>query len=425
MLLTTAGNLRADDATNTQYQLELLQAQNAKLDALVRQQQAVIESLNQRVGNIEAQAVPAGLPGAVPGEPAGGLATNPSGNFSPGKVNLSGEGSLAFFHSDTAGAYPNSEFRVDEARLFVEAPVWGEVYFFSELVLAARDNAGLGLTLGELYLDFENVSQLWGRERMLNVRVGRMDIPFGEEYFRRDSIDNPLISHSLSDLWGIDEGIELYGGMGKFNYAVAVQNGGFSGTHDYDSDKSVAGRLSYDPTRWLHLSASGMRTGNLDAVDDLWSELWFGNNWIGAIGSGNATKFKANVVEGDVVIRLPHGYLRAFGGYLHYDDNDPVVNNQRDVYYYTVEPVYDLTRKLYAAARFSQVFAPEGFRILGNGTAFAPMTDAIWQLSLGLGYRFSPQLVLKAEYTFTRGQELDGSQRDQEDFFGAAAAFKF
>lgn len=343
VLLTTAGAVRADDATNTQRQLELLQAQNAKLDTLVRQQQAVIDNLNRRVGEIEAKATPpAGDPGAVPGEPAGGLATNPAGGLKFGRVNLSGEGSLAFFHTGSEGAYPNSEFRVDEAKLFVEAQVWNEVYFFTELDLATRNYDGLELHLGELYLDFESVSKLWGHDRLLSVRVGRMDIPFGEEYFRRDSLDNPLISHSLSDLWGIDEGLELYGGMGKFNYVVAVQNGGFSGSHDYDSDKSVAGRLSYDPTRWLHLSASGMRTGDLDAEDDYWSELWFGNAWLGSLGSANTTEFNATLVQGDIVIKLPHGYLRAFGGYVHYDDNDPNANNQRDVYYYTVEPMYDL-----------------------------------------------------------------------------------
>ena len=426
LLLTTSGAFGADDpATATQRQLELLQEQNAKLDALVRQQQAVIDSLNQRVGNIEQAAINRGDAGATPGEPAGGLGTNPSGGFQFGKVNLSGEGGVGFFYSQPDGAYPNGEFRVDEAKLFIEAPVWKEVYFFTELDLAARNYGDLGLHLGELYLDFENVSQLWGHDRMLNVRVGRMDIPFGEEYIRRDVIDDPLISRSLSDLWGIDEGLELYGGMGKFNYVAAVQNGGFSGTRDYNSDKSVAGRLSYDPTRWLHLSASGMRTGNLDATDDYWSELWFGNAWLGNIGSSNTTTFRANLAEGDIVINLPRGYLRAFGGYLHYTDNDPDANNSRDVYYYCIEPYYSITKKFYAAARFSQVFAPKGFTVVGNGTEYAPVTDMLWQLSLGLGYRFSERLVIKAEYTFTRGHELDGTQRDNEDFFGAQAAFKF
>src|SRR2546422_109393 len=238
--------------------------------------------------------------------------------FSFGQINISGEGGAAFFNSGSHGQFPNAEFRVDEAKLFVEAPIWKEVYFFSELNLATRESSDLEVLLGELYLDFENVSRLWNQDRMLNLRVGRMDIPFGEEYLTRDAIDNPLISHSLSDLWGVDAGIELYGKLGKFNYVVAVQNGGPSGGRDFDSDKSVAGRVTFDPSRWLHLSVSGMRTGELRLPDDYWSELWFGCGWFLPFGSTNVTKFHADLVEGDVQIRLPHGQLKAFGGYVRY-----------------------------------------------------------------------------------------------------------
>src|SRR5207249_4163581 len=124
-----------------------------------------------------------------------------------------------------------------------------DVYFFGELNLMTRETSDLELKLGELYLDFENVSKLWNRERMLNVRAGRMYIPFGEEYLVRYAIDNPLISHSLSDLWGVDEGLELYGNIGKVSYVVAVQSGGPSGGRDYTADKSVAGRISFDPAK--------------------------------------------------------------------------------------------------------------------------------------------------------------------------------
>ena len=110
---------------------------------------------------------------------------------------------------------PNSTFRIDEARLFVEAPVWDDIYFYTELDLATRESTSLMLNVGELYLDFENVSKLWDRERLLNFRAGRFYIPFGEEYTRRFAIDNPLISHSVSDIWGSDDGVEIYG-----NYAM-------------------------------------------------------------------------------------------------------------------------------------------------------------------------------------------------------------
>jgi hypothetical protein len=263
---------------------------------------------------------------------------------------------------------------------------------------------------------------------MLNVRAGRMDVPFGEEYITRDAIDNPLISHSLVDFWGVDEGVELYGSLGKFSYVFAVQNGGVSVTRDFDCDKSVTGRIGFDPVHWLHLSVSGMRTGDLDANDDYLSELWFGNGWFRSIGSPATTEFHANLVEGDVQLNFSRVNLKAFGGYICYDDNDPNADNQRDMYYYSVEGVFKATRKFYAAMRFSQIFVDDGYPIVGLGNFdkyfFDILTTEIWRLSLGAGYRFSEQLLLKVEYTHECGDKLGGGQR-HENFVGAEAAFKF
>lgn len=315
-----------------------------------------------------------------------------------------------------------------------EAPVWGDVYFYSELNLATREAGDLDLRVGELYLDFEDVSKLWGRDRQLNARAGRFDIPFGEEYLTRDAIDNPLISHSLTDLWGVDEGIELYGSLGKFSYVAAVQNGGTPGTRDFNADKSVTGRLSYDPARWLHLSVSGMRTGDLSASpdEDYLSELWFGGGWFRSIGSVETTKFHANLLQGDVALQFSRGHLKAFGGGAQYDDNDPNGDNRRDIYYYSVEGVWDVTRKFYTAARFSQIFADKGYPLTGNGNSgkyffnpFGPQTEELWRLSLGVGYRFNRHLLVKAEYTFEQGKEVGGSQRNHVNLFAAEAAFAF
>jgi hypothetical protein len=423
------GTLYADDSAETRQQLEQLQQQNQALQDQLRRQQALIESLTEKVNAIQqASSRAANLETEDPGGNAA-ASKAPSG-FSLGKVSISGEGGVGIFHSGSQGIFPNNEFRVDEAKLFVEAPIWGDVYFYSELNLMTREALDLNLTLGELYLDFENVSKLWGRDRMLNVRVGRMDIPFGEEYLTRDVVDNPLISRSLSDLWGVDEGLELYGSLGKFSYVVAVQNGGASGVRDFNADKSVAGRVSYDPLRWLHLSVSGMRTGELTAPDDSWSELWFGSAWFMPFGSSDTTRFRANLVEGDVAVKLPHGQLRAFGGYIEYSDNDPHANNRRDMYYYAVETTHDITRKLYAAARFSQIFADQGYPIGGNGNPSdyvfsGVLTEQIWRLSLGLGYRWSQNLAVKAEYSFENGKTTSGASRDHEDLFAIEAVFKF
>ena len=366
-LLVSGGALRADDAAETQRQLRQLQAQNQALQEQLRQQQALIEALSRTVKDIQAanasrsqeiDALKTELNDAAPRKTPGSFGLN--------KLNLSGEGGVAFFNSGSKGLFPHSEFRVDEAKLFVEAPVLDNVYFFGELNLMTREASDLSLQLGELYLDFENVCRFWNRERLLNVRAGRMYIPFGEEYLARYAIDNPLISHSLSDVWGVDQGLELYGALGKISYVAAVQSGGPSGVRDFGGDKSVAGRVSFDPARWLHLSVSGMRTGDLAPPDDYWSALWFGNGWFLPLDSNSNAKYHANLVEGDVQVRLPRGQVKAFGGYARYNDNAPLANHRRDLFYYSVEAVHDLAGKLYAGARFSQILADKGFPVAGR-----------------------------------------------------------
>jgi hypothetical protein len=428
LCLVAGGDVAAaDDAPVTREQFLLLQQQNQQMQQQLEKQQELIDSLTRKVSQIQAT-----QPAPVPPPPAANdeaEAPPVEQAFHFGKVDISGEGGLAFFDSQTGGQTPNAEFRVDEARVFLEAPVWDEVYFYTELNLATREQNDLGLRFGELYLDFEDVSRLWGCDRWLNVRVGRFYIPFGEEYQDRFAIDNPLISHSVSDLWGEDNGVQLFGTVNGVSYNLAVQSGGSSASRDFTGDKSVAGRIGYDPAKWLHLSVSGMRTGELDVQNDVVSAMWFGNGFFRSLGSPATTRFQANLVEGDVQTTFSFLQLKTAGGYINYGDNDPNGSNHRDVYYYYVEGKHDFTRKFYCAARMSEVFAHNGFPIVGNGPMgtylFNELTAQYWRLSLGAGYAFSKDLVIKAEYSLNRGRELDGDPRDEEDEFALETAFAF
>jgi len=402
--------------------VRLLREQNALLQQQLQKQGETLDTLNQKVQKLEAtsdaQAVAAGESPA----PA-------TTGYTVGNIHFSAEGGVAFFNTGTEGSTPHSEFRADEARIFVEAPVWDDVYFYSDLDLATRENNGLNTQLGELYLDFEDVSKLFGKPGLLSVRAGRLDIPFGEEYLNRYAMEDPLISHSLSDIWGIDPGVELYGRQGKFSYVMAVQNGGGNGVRDFDGDKAVVGRASYDPNANWHFSLSGMRTGNLNVNHDFTSAMWFGNGWFRSIGSPSTTKFHAIALEGDITARWKTGHVSAFGGYVRYGDNDPGVDNSRDIFYYSLEVEQNLAHKFYVASRFSQILAPNGYPLVGFGDMAqyfggTPSTS-LWRFSFGGGYRFSDRLALKAEYSLERGSLVGGAHRDHEDFFGTEAVFRF
>lgn len=411
IMCTLAGSApgRADDLSDLRDLVRHLQQR-------VDDQQRVIESLTQQVAHTASA-----LPAPAPAGSAAALAS---------RVIVSGEAAIAFVRGGSESAFPVGEFRIDEARLFLDAQLMADVYFFTELILAERENGETAIRLGELYLEAENLSRFWNRDDQLSLRVGRLDIPFGEEYLARDPIDNPLIMHSLADFWGIDEGVELFGRLGPVSYVAAVQNGGISTASDFDSDKAIVLRLSADPVRWLHVALSGLRTGNMDAADDFITELWFGNGFFRSLGNPATTQtFHAELIQGDVRLQLPRGHIAAAGGYAHYADDDRNADNTRDIYFYHVEALGEVTRQLYLAGRFSQILASEGYPIVANGDFgaffFGPLTKQIWRLSLGAGYRFHRNLVLKAEYMIERGSTIGGGTRNNEDLFAVELAGRF
>jgi hypothetical protein len=358
-----------------------------------------------------------------------------SSSFSD-RLRINGEAGAALFDTGEEGQYPDNEFLVEEAKLFVEASIVDDIYVFAEINLLQREEPDEGLELGELYVDLEDVSKLWNQDRVLNVRLGRFDIPFGEEYLTRDAIDNPLISHSLSDVWGVDEGIEFYGTIQKLEYALAIQNGGDPHANDFHPDKSVAARILYRPLSAFHFSFSAMRTGKLDVNEDLFSEVWFGNGFFRLLGSAVTTSImEGNLFQADGHAQWGRGHLHLAAGRLHYQDNDSASDNARDVPYFYIEAMQNLNQNKdypwYAAVRFSRITAERGFPLVGNGDFVSyffdneGLAEELWRLSIGIGYRIGKNVLLKAEYSFENGKQRDGENRDEENFFGIEGAVRF
>ena len=264
---------------------------------------------------------------------------------------------------------------------------------------------------------------------MLNVRFGRVDIPFGEEYQHRDPLSNPLIAHSLSDVWGTDEGVELYGESGKFSYAFAVLNGSTKLIRDYNADKSLALRVGFDATPKLHLSASAMRTGELASTLEPTSEVWFGNAVFRNIGSSLSTTHQAELAEVDARYTWNSGHVWVAGGKARYRDNDRARDNTREFEYFQLEAVQALHREFYAAARVSTLRVGQGYPVPGIASLAKYFltelrTEELQRFTFGGGYRVNPSLVLKFDYTLENGKLTTGLARDNHVFaFETALGF--
>jgi hypothetical protein len=393
--------------------------QNRRLQDQVEAQQRQIDELRARLDRLGS-------------EPAAPRAAVSAWERSPGQIRLSAEAGLAFFSSGDNGAYPNSEFRVDDARVFLEAALGHDAYFFGGLDLSTREANDEYLHVGELYVDFESVVSS-GRDPVLNVRVGRFFIPFGEEYQTRDVLANPLITHSVADLWGIDEGVQVYGRRGRLSYNLAVQNGGHKTMHDFNSDKAVVARIGFAATPRLRFSASAMRTGKLDVANDGLSEIWLANAFFRSIGSAATTRtFGAELAELDAAWHWQGGRLRADAGWIEYDDDSTAADNRRRLHYFSVEATQALAGALHGAIRFSELRAPRGYPLVGQGGAgeyfyspAAPFTRDLRRLSAGLRYEFGPPLVWKLEYSWESGHLVSGARREDTHLLSSELGVKF
>jgi hypothetical protein len=411
MLAVTAAAFAVDPEVK-----ELIE-QNRLLVEQVRAQQKQIDELRTRVDRIN-----------EPAEPVPALPAAESGRV----LRLSGEVSIGYFDSQAHGLWPNGEFRVDDARIFFEAPIWKNVYVFGGLELTTREANDEYFHVGELYVDVED---LWRSDRThtLSFRAGRMNIPFGEEYLVRNAIDNPLVTHSLADIWGIDEGVQVYGTLGPVRYNVAVQNGGHKTMRDFDSDKAVTVRLSITPRPGLSLSASALRTGDLTVAGDGVSEVWLANAFFRSIGPAATTQtFSAEMLQFDAAYRWKTGHFNANYGWAHYDDNNPLADDSRNLTHYSVEGLQYLTPRFFAAARYSAIDAPGGYPLAGLGNAgeffynpYGPLTKDLQRLSAGVGFRFAAPLVWKIEYSWEDGHLVNGTPRDAEDMLSSLLGMRF
>ncbi len=343
---------------------------------------------------------------------------------------LGGQAGVGFFHSGPEGEYPEGDFRIDDARLQLDVMIADHVYGFIEAEFTERESPDENMRVGSLFVDVEDIASDHLGRGALVLRVGRFPIPFGEEYKHRYPAENPLISHSLADFWGVDEGVAVFGKAGRIDYIVAVQNGGYAQTFDGNSDKSVTGRVGYEPVAALRISLSAMRTGDLDVEKDELGEIWFGDDFLRPqSGPEQDGVFSAEFYQADVRWSWKHGHIAGAGGYMNYREDTDISTEGRTAWYASLEVVQDLTRSVYAAARGSLIDPDSSFCIPGlspirdDATSF--QVTKIWRTGLGLGWRIQQDLTFKAEYVWERGELIDGARLDEQDMAAAEIAFAF
>ncbi len=339
----------------------------------------------------------------------------------PWHQNLSVSGFGAFWLADSGsdGTRPEPGFVIKETTLFVEANAWDDISFFFEIQTNAlqRDNSQ-SVSTGEVYAHFRNVLRRWGDD-LLSVKVGRVDIPFGEEYLWQDAPDNPLISNSAAYPWLWDEGLVLYGKLRGIGWVASMMDGTIARSVEDDPAKAVSFKLYGTPWTPLYLSASVMKNGATAA-----SALILGGSLFqpvgvwgeSALGQSPSKMVDALLYEGYAKVKASRkldfefSYGRAFV-------NDEDRSFDRDLTWFMVQPRFFVRHDLWVVARYSEIGTYDsnagyhfgGEFLAGGNQAFGYDAKRLQRFSVGAGWRANPRVAIKLEVGLDRYEVIDAS----------------
>jgi hypothetical protein len=357
---------------------------------------------------------------------SGGVSTRPWYE----NVAISGYGAFDYINSGGAGSVRDA-LLVKEASLFLEAQVWENISFYFETwITRFLFDSGHGNDVGELYVKF---SDLFGTRdgARLGLKLGRIDIPFGEDYLRQDATDDPLISLSAADVWAIDEGAAAYGRAGPLHWVFAVTNGNIALGADDGPSKLVCGKLYADVNRDLYLSASLLKSGKSGA-----STIWFGRGLITPVGlfdtssagTSPSEQVDSTLWEVDAhVCGARRASLRLQFGEAFIDDH--VNAFDRNLLWFQVEPAILLSEKLAFVTRYSQLATDnsnEGYLfegdVFGSGGALGYDAHRMQRVACGLDWTINPHAKFKLEvghdwYDVIAGSPFD--PRNDKRLYGA------
>lgn len=323
------------------------------------------------------------------------------------KLKIKGRAALGFFDSGKAGTYPAGSFEMPDAKLqFSFQP--DEI---NTLVMRFNLNNATAQSplLDYFYLQSKDfLPALKNSPFSLSTRLGRFKLGFGEETWSDNLVESVLPSKSAAGVSVIDEGLEFAGKvkldklkLKPLGWVVSVSDGNSGVGSDSTAGKAFMVKLYHSLIEPLYLSASYYNSGRLDSsnaemsIAGLVTRPSGENDWDRTVwevdarydfGKGKKPLDPPAYSDSKAIVRLSYGQFK--------DD----ANRTRDGNFGFVEGTYNLTKRFYAAGRFSFV------DINGDGTATlnGVIANRYERYSLGGGYRWTDNTILKLSYDWNK-----------------------
>jgi hypothetical protein len=373
-------------------------------------------------------------------------------------VRLGGSADVGYFGGQENSLFDTDSFLVWDARLFVDASLAENVELaertvFRNVALTFEwDLVRLGdldNRVGELYADFQG---LLGQDA-LNLQLGRFQIPVGEAYllYSQGYAYRPFVSNPVGGPWWWDEGVRIYGTSPEktFGFVSSIADGETPFNTDASGDEQVTLKLIWQPWQWLHLSVSGLRSGQLGSASTPASgALWLGETWARPLGAGSSVpSYQGGVEVADGPNRYRDTWLAAGDAIFDFEDKARVwlaygryTMNAKGSSAYDRVLHYWIAETLLRGAWISETLRPFylGLRANALGTYDADegyLLDSRRRSTLGynmqsltaysavLGWELSQNLRLRAEYTHGDIDLVRGVSQALRDAAGDTDAF--
>ena len=284
------------------------------------------------------------------------------------------------------------------------------------------------------FLNSELMDKIW---KNLTLKVGHMEINYGDAHFRRNdggnTMYNPFIENNLMDAYTTEIGGELYWQKAGWITMIGLTDGEIQGsvTKPNDRKPSIYGKLGYDKifgerTR-VRLTGSfystkssisntiygGDRTGsNYQFVMEPYNATLTGNAFSGRINPG----FKDNVTSFMINPFVKYGGIEFFGTYEISKGNSQVENGEvqntagdltmlekRQFNQYEADIVYRFGQreKFYVGAKYNKI---DGTLSLGQSTTAPNISQGVRddvsvdRTSFAAGWYITKNIMFKAEY---------------------------
>lgn len=345
------------------------------------------------------------------------------------KLKIKGRAALGFFDSGKAGSYPAGSFEMPDAKIqFGFQPD-----DINTLVLRFNvNNATAQSPLMDYFFlqskDF--IPALKDSPFSLSTRLGRFKLGFGEETWTDNLVEGIVPSNSAARATVVDEGLEFAGkvkldkiGLEPLGVVVSVSDGNSGIGSDSTASKAFMGKLYHNPIKPLYVSGSYYNSGELDSSSSemslagVTSAIQSGMAWRRSVWEldarydfGKGKKPLEPIVFSDskAIVRLSYGEFK--------DDG----NRTRSGNLGFVDGIYNLTKKFYAAGRYSFIDM--------NGDVTATLNSVTAnrydRFSLGGGYRWNDNVILKLGYDWNKNSGPGVNDAD-DNLLSALVATQF